>query len=282
MMWQLMQEAFEVDGRIVRSLRLLLFTPGGLSEQFSANRRADYISPIRLYIFTSLLFFAVVSLTAEPLRVSTPTQAIDEIEIQLEEEDNQENIETFLNTLTPETERDMRAVLEQRSWTRYIALGYISAVMEDGVVRDIPAFQFLSRQVARLLTNPERAVDQFQDQMPIALFFLLPAYALLLKIVYLRANTYFVEHFVFALHLHAFAFLVFTLLALLPEGRTWAGALEGVVYLLLLAYYFLALRRYYRQGRLKTLFKFSILLASYSALVVPAGLLVMAATFATY
>jgi hypothetical protein len=57
MVGQLISEAFELDGRVVRSLKSLFFKPGQLSAEFSANRRADYISPLRLYLFSSILFF---------------------------------------------------------------------------------------------------------------------------------------------------------------------------------------------------------------------------------
>ena len=61
MLWELNREAFEVDARIFQTLKLLLFKPGSLSTEFSRNRRARYMSPIRLYLFTSLVFFLVLS-----------------------------------------------------------------------------------------------------------------------------------------------------------------------------------------------------------------------------
>ena len=59
---ELLSEAFELDSRLVRTLKLLLFKPGALSLEFSKNRRASYVSPIRLYFFTSILFFFFLSL----------------------------------------------------------------------------------------------------------------------------------------------------------------------------------------------------------------------------
>jgi hypothetical protein len=48
---------FEVDSRIMRTLRLLCFAPGALSAHYFAGRRADFIPPIRLYLVSSFAFF---------------------------------------------------------------------------------------------------------------------------------------------------------------------------------------------------------------------------------
>ena len=43
---ELLREAFELDSRLVRTLKLLMFKPGALALEFSNNRRASYVSPI--------------------------------------------------------------------------------------------------------------------------------------------------------------------------------------------------------------------------------------------
>ncbi|MXZ54547.1 MAG: DUF3667 domain-containing protein [Gammaproteobacteria bacterium] len=57
-------EMFEADSRVWRTLRILLSKPGLLSLEFARNRRAYYLSPFRLYLFTSLLYFLLMSLFA--------------------------------------------------------------------------------------------------------------------------------------------------------------------------------------------------------------------------
>ncbi|MCY3540480.1 MAG: DUF3667 domain-containing protein [Gammaproteobacteria bacterium] len=54
-------EMFEADSRVWRSLRILFLQPGFLSLEFSRNRRAYYLSPFRLYLFASVLYFIVMS-----------------------------------------------------------------------------------------------------------------------------------------------------------------------------------------------------------------------------
>jgi len=53
------QQAVDVDGRLLRSIRLLFTRPGFLAVELFAGRRASYVSPFRLY-----LVFSVIAVTA--------------------------------------------------------------------------------------------------------------------------------------------------------------------------------------------------------------------------
>jgi hypothetical protein len=57
-----LEEFAHVDGKIFRTLKLLVAKPGMLTTEFLAGRRARYISPLRLYLTCSLLFFALAAL----------------------------------------------------------------------------------------------------------------------------------------------------------------------------------------------------------------------------
>jgi len=61
-MKELSSELFDFDGRMTRSMRLLLTRPGFLSHEYTHGRRASYTSPIRMYLVISLLFFFVLPL----------------------------------------------------------------------------------------------------------------------------------------------------------------------------------------------------------------------------
>jgi hypothetical protein len=57
----LVHEFAHVDGKIVRSTALLLGRPGRLSREYFDGRRAQFISPIRLYLVFSVLYFGLVA-----------------------------------------------------------------------------------------------------------------------------------------------------------------------------------------------------------------------------
>lgn len=58
----LTHELLHVDGKIFQSVRLLLTRPGYLSREWFEGRRARYVTPIRLYLIFSVLFFAASAL----------------------------------------------------------------------------------------------------------------------------------------------------------------------------------------------------------------------------
>ena len=54
-------EFLHLDSRIFLTLRLLLTRPGQLTADVLAGRRARYVSPIRLYLVSSILFFLLLA-----------------------------------------------------------------------------------------------------------------------------------------------------------------------------------------------------------------------------
>ena len=61
--WQLcthfIYDIFHFDGQFFSTLKYLLFRPGFLTKEFFKGKRASYLHPIRMYLFTSALFFLI-------------------------------------------------------------------------------------------------------------------------------------------------------------------------------------------------------------------------------
>lgn len=47
------------EGKFLTSLRYILFRPGFLAKEYERGRRASYMNPVRMYVFTSAFFFIV-------------------------------------------------------------------------------------------------------------------------------------------------------------------------------------------------------------------------------
>jgi hypothetical protein len=100
----------------------------------------------------------------------------------------------------------------------------------------------------------QEVVRTFLSYVPTLMFLLLPLFAGVLKLLYVRQRRYYAEHIVFVLHTHAFIFLVFTLMFL---TREWIDGLPMTLLLLwVFVYLFVAMRRVYGQSRLKTFLKY--------------------------
>jgi hypothetical protein len=55
-------ELLHLDGKLVRTVRLLVTRPGMLTAELLAGRRVRYVSPLRLFLTFSLLFFALAAI----------------------------------------------------------------------------------------------------------------------------------------------------------------------------------------------------------------------------
>lgn len=103
-----------------------------------------------------------------------------------------------------------------------------------------------------------RLLRDYVEYAPHMVFLLLPVFAFLLKILYVRRDRYYAEHFVFALHVHAFAFFVFILMFALPWD--W---IDTALVLWMVVYVWLAMKKVYAQGYVRTTLKWWVLGWSY-------------------
>jgi len=275
---ELLKETFEVDSRLWTTLKLLVFKPGELALEFSRNRRASYVSPIRLYLFVSIVFFFLLSMTTQ---VAQPE---DRESIRVEAEGMKEtDTSALLALLSQEQAQRAREILARpdSSFARMLLLEVARSVDDSSPASRVRVF--LIGRLVDALHEPESVARQFMDNLAIGVFIMLPVYAGLLKLFYLRQHRYYVEHLVFSTQLHTFTFLIFTVLLVLPAGSE-AGWVSGLIaqlstgmMLWIGVYHYLALRRYFGEGRIRTALKFSVLMLFYSALLLPTALVVVLA-----
>lgn len=57
----IIHDVFDLDSRMVRTLKPLLTKPGFLTNEYFAGRRQRYVPPLRLYVIASLLFFLMIN-----------------------------------------------------------------------------------------------------------------------------------------------------------------------------------------------------------------------------
>ncbi len=102
--------------------------------------------------------------------------------------------------------------------------------------------------------------DAFESRVPTLLFLGMPVFGLILKLLYWRSGRFYIEHLIFSVHLHTWAFLAFMLgngyfkLVALGPGwltTTFAWLLAGWM----LWYVPTAFRVVYEQRWLRTVFK---------------------------
>lgn len=217
---ELLADAWEsltnVDGKVATTLRVLLLRPGALTREYLAGRRARYLPPFRIYLLCSVAYFLLASLDVErPLRPD---------------------------------ERQAAAAVDSSARER-IARGDTRPVLggTDGTFE-----RRLKQGNDRLEASGRKMNAVVRDNIPNAMFLVVPGYALLLALLYRSRRRRFPAHLVFALHVHAFFFAVLAVstavehvvnLAALPEAVESTASLATTVGAML--YFPVAMRRVY-------------------------------------
>jgi hypothetical protein len=71
-------EVLNVDSKILQSVRLLLTRPGFLSREQLMGRRIRHVSPIRLYLLCSVVYFGVAAFApSATVRITVPPDQVD-------------------------------------------------------------------------------------------------------------------------------------------------------------------------------------------------------------
>jgi hypothetical protein len=231
------------EGALWRTLRLLLLRPGELTNQYLAGRRKHYVLPLRLYLTISLVVLLLLRLTADVV-------VVDGIE-RAEARQREQPLQTLVVHAWPLALglREGRFVCEGMPATA-------CSLLRQRAVLDAPTF------LQRMRQANARVVDHFG----LAMFLLLPLFAALLALLRRDRGLRYTEHLVFALHLHAFWFLLLGLAALAGPGGPVAAA-AGVV---ATVYAAMAGRRVYGGSLLAVVVRSLLLAVLYSSVVVVA------------
>jgi len=203
---------FSTEGALWRTLKLLLTQPGALTKQYLAGRRRHYVLPLRLYLTISVIVLLVMrTLTA----------------VQFQVQDD--------------------ALQKERPKSMTINLVGGSAGLRDGVYfcENLP--QWVCKRLQRHIDIDPKAIkeqveamgERFVGNVGAAMFVLLPSFALWLRLVYRNRGLRYTEHLVFALHVHAFWFLMLALVLTELGPVVFAAVVAVPVYTLL------AMRRVY-------------------------------------
>jgi len=200
------------EGALWRTLKLLLFKPGAITREYLDGRRRRYVLPLRLYLTISLLVLLLMRTLAA-------------VDIKLDEGD----------------------ALRKRPDNVSFNIGIGRAGLKDGVFycQDLPAWM-CKRLQRRLDIDPKTITqevaaygERFLAHLGAAMFVLLPSFALWLRWAYTNRRLRYTEHLVFALHVHAFWFLM---LGLIVSGLP---PISGLATLAVPVYTLLAMRRVY-------------------------------------
>jgi hypothetical protein len=291
----------DLDSRFMRTLKPLLFKPGRLTRDYMEGRRFRYAPPMRLYIFSSIVFFLLAALLSTNSILLTSSADESGISIFLDEPAaEQQTVEDALNNLPPDVREKVDTdEIPVEGWDREVVTSPFK--LEDIQFNDEPwdretnpvdivwlpdwlndrindEIEGSPHKAEQINENPNLIIDKVFDILPATMFVLLPVVALIFKFWYLFAKRYYIEHLIFSLHNHAFLFVSLTLILLANVGETQftayghpdaALAMTWVMVVIgtwIPLYMLISLRVVYRQNWLLTIIKFVLIGLSYVTL----------------
>lgn len=263
------EDVTHFDGKFFSSLKNLIRKPGFLAEEYIKGRRAAYLPPVRMYLLYSAIFFlAIFSMAGE---AGHTDERIAHFRDSVEEHSTSNFIGYHRQALLG-SEDDITYLCFDRRLAHNGVHVYdsIQNALPDSM-KDTGPERFIARRLAAAATvyhrNPnefmEKAGEGFMHSSSKIFFFLLPVFALLLSLLYIRRKEYyFVAHAVFSIHFFCLVFMMALLYALLFNyGGGSHNANRLVLWLLLFInigtyiYLYIAMLRFYKQGWFKTFIK---------------------------
>ncbi|MDP7591379.1 MAG: DUF3667 domain-containing protein [Litorilituus sp.] len=156
-----------------------------------------------------------------------------------------------------------------------IAFDFLSKEMNEKLNKQMEMLE--KKAENEINTDPTKLVQQAIAKLPQLMFILLPLFAVLLKIMYLFSNRFYLEHLTVALHSHSFIFLMMFVLGgidaifdLFIDDFPWLGDFFETFTISLCVwipiYLFIMQKRVYKQGYLLTIFKYFVISSAYMIL----------------
>ncbi len=242
------QDVTHFDGKFFSTLKLLITRPGFLSSEYARGRRMNYLNPIRMYVFTSALFFLIFFSFVQKDQEGNETESDQSVKkITQKVKDNRA---TWIQTVAlikdsakaapikkqikqadddlAMLQKDATAVdkvqsisardIVLQSSNKYTAIEQYDSAQNSlkDDKKDSWVEQKIERKliVARKKYGDNNAVQnalmhKFKHSFPQILFLSLPLFALALKLLYIRRKEfYYANHLIFGIHLYCAIFIL--------------------------------------------------------------------------
>ncbi|MEM8770185.1 MAG: DUF3667 domain-containing protein [Pseudomonadota bacterium] len=284
-----LRDTFGFDSRMWRTLGLLVVAPGVVPKNYAHGQRSRFTPPVRLFIVVSFLFFLTVGFTntlfigldvkfggaaaddaaSGVIRFSGDGEPAAKDEKAPDAPDCVFQAQTRFfvrpSELNTDRERLAACMAEKKNELSAEIQSSIEAQAseasgDDAIDSNAPSTEELEKAedtVTRVfdgidwaISNPRAFNDAFNSWLPRVMFLMTPVLALIL-IVFIRGRDAFIyDHLVLSLYTHAVAFAITGFALVLGQaGLPFSGAAAAGI---ILIYYFIALKRAYGRGWIKT------------------------------
>ena len=267
---EFMDAVLSFDSRTFRTLWLLFGEPGEFTRRYNSGQRASLLPPFRLFVIATFLFFLTLQLTGLAL-VSFETKTIAAKDLSPEaiqalkressatvttDDDNKTFTTVQLEFFVPIKPGAARPGLTAEQKAR-LAKNEAEIDKEDTKADpdELGLYKTLKGYGHRIIQGFQKAMDDplklngpLNVWLPRVMLLLVPVFALLLALIHWRPRVYYIEHLIFALHIHTVLFVALTIVAFAVAIFGTAGFLEIAVGPILFVYFLMAMKRVYNRG----------------------------------
>jgi len=266
----LLDEFLSWDSKFFKTITWLVVQPWKLTNEFLAGHRMRYVRPLRLYLLASILFFFAVNYWAKaihiaPNRFSPKERAAVEAELKKQDmpPEVRAKIENALNRASlPASEQGQPSPAAPTPKEISTPLVDFSSATNPSTPFESWIERRAKQKIGEHGTNFELFIKTLVSNLPYMMLCCIPLFAVVLKILYVRRGIFYIDHLIYALHIHSFAYIatILIILARIGLNRAVSGAFAGwiiaILWLTFAAQIFLSIRRVYRQGWFISIFKF--------------------------
>ena len=277
--WDVLDALLNWDSKFFATIGLLFAKPWRLTNDFVAGKRVCYFHPLRLYLLASILFFFAVNHWAKSIHLQTgkltPEQRT-EVEETLKEKDlppvARAAMEKALKNQSPvpgppaSPQQIESPVPKAEASTSPKEDDYGPLLQIDNKEPHDRLGKWLEARAKEKIgehgSKSELFLATLFQNLPYMMLCCVPLFALVLKILYVRRRVFYINHLIYALHIHSFAYagIISIIYATIGLNRVPVGLLRGwIIAALWIAFaiqIFLSIRKVYRQGWFFSIFKF--------------------------
>ena len=257
---------FSFDTRFIRSFGALIVKPGFLTYEYFEGRRIKYAPPFRIFIFVSFVMFLLLQIyTNRGLTSVLDTDLSDKNFFSIDSVSAQA-VDSILSEVkvgmdsTLAENLDFKINLEKFRDTRNLrnGLNKLATTLEKKLENENNEKQRKKlREYIRLSRSPEQAMAKILEYMSWTFFLLLPIFALILKLVYIRQKHNYMRHLIFSIHIHSFLFVILIIIVgLYLITRVNLEIVSTILLFSVPVYFILALKKFYGQSFGKVILKF--------------------------
>ncbi|MGH2646813.1 MAG: DUF3667 domain-containing protein [Ginsengibacter sp.] len=212
---ELLDNFFHFDSKTFKTYRTLLFKPGQLTIDYLHNKRARYVAPLRLFIFTLAIFIIVLFMIDKPAP-KTADSKNDSVSLTEEFDKLTDSTLITLNGPFPWSGKSKIPVYRLRELKKAPRNQVVAWLNHNHLSQDI--FNRLYFMSYREMVNDRKSMHQYLEKKNKikygAMFFLTPLLAAMLLLFFNRKGLLFYDMLVFGLHIMTYWMLVGVVVAL--------------------------------------------------------------------